>query len=734
MQENAAVKEEPKTQVSHEVPKKTAKNNRKTILIIGITVAVILMITGIAIGYKMITGKKAIDANKNLQVKVTATADNLRSRSVVVSPAKDAFIQVFTDNKAVISLEIPKGSVEKQQNISITPYKDANNNLQVKIAPSTVAFRMPVSLVFDLSRTGITTDAPKVVGGAVRSTGKTQVVQLIGSKKNPTLIARGSETNKILTARILSGGTYKFVFDDSQIANARSVFQEKDLNSLNVLEAGSVLVFNNQNLSSEEKARIKAVADKILGLKNISFYEMMPAVLLQKKLVASRFFPQAYAADITAQYFEIRCKDRTLSIEEYVIAAQTAQATGHDDAGEKCLDAAKAKVADQARDVLGNPGASVSEILKMMAKTQMFGLDELSNALEQKLNKAVKDKVQETLNDPNATLEDLVKALQDAQVTGQDGDVGDQLDQRITEAAKNEVDRVLNDPNSNMLDVAKATQKAQAFGLENQSKQGLDRLQQMSKRSSEEILNSANPTAKELEFALGAAALEGKDMAYRNEIREKIKEAQKKESQPTPTPTPNEENPEDIIQGIDWGVLAEPMLQLIGINSLDEQTLKDWAKEKSDQGREILELAPEICGQLREMAPELYTGEMAKNCEYLEGGQAASDIQKAQDDVDQAAEEIGRLHRSDYEEPDESPHMEIEFTPTPEVEDESVIDERNQEDESVDSGFDAMDSADTNEEDSSSNEVGTEDVQGVKTESDNSLVGSILRFVKNIFK
>lgn len=608
--------------------------------------------------------------------------DVLRSRGLDITKEKGGTIVAYSEGKVVASLDIPAGAVQSPVRIALVPLKHNNDVTGVAILPATVAFKKPVTLTFDISRTTKTGDAPAVVQPEQsRITGKTQVLRYDSTtnKSSPSLIIRSNETSRLVPARILSGGTYVFTTDGSdQIEKSRSVFAEPKTSTLVVIEAASVLIGNNIPLSPEQTERVRKSVNKILGNKNVSPYEFFSASALEQQLDPARqsfLIGSVYAQSAAEGYLEYRCKDRSLSIEEYLAAASTAQLIGLDSVGDECLTAAKNRVADEARKVLGNSGASPEEIIRMMGRCQMFGLDSLSNSLEEKLRDTVKQRADDVLKDPNASIEDILKAMQDTQVSGGDDT---ELSQKIEQVSRQEAQQTLNDPNATFDQVIRAIQEAQAFGHEDVASSLQQRANTMLNRSSEQILDNPNATSTELTHALAQAVKEGKDMAYRNQIRDRLKEAEQREAderknEPTPTPGDGQVD-EELLVGFDSNVIWLELARGLGIiDCFSEACLKEGTDRLVQHGQELNAQTAAMCAE----APAAFAAlgvpmppELRQDCNKVESGEVLRELEHARDKAFEEAEEIGDIQSQDFEEEDfEDYHMEIEITPTDSPED-----------------------------------------------------------------
>jgi hypothetical protein len=158
---------------------------------------------------------------------------------------------------------------------------------------------------------------------------------------------------------------------------------------------------------------------KLIGSRaNVSAFELAHASILSQQLnKAQSFIPQAFAQGNNLQgYLEFQCKSQH-SVQEYVMYAQNAQLLGFDDIGEGCMTAAKNLVAEEARKVLAKSPPSLPELVQMLAKVQMFGIEQMDTALQNKIAEVAKKNAEDILNDPNATPEEIIKRLQELQAT-----------------------------------------------------------------------------------------------------------------------------------------------------------------------------------------------------------------------------------------------------------------------------------------------------------------------------
>ena len=130
------------------------------------------------------------------------------------------------------------------------------------------------------------------------------------------------------------------------------------------------------------------------------------------------------------------------------------------------------------------------------------------------------------------------------------------------------------------------------------------------------------------------------------------------------------------------------LAQAFGLESFDEQGLKAFADEKKEQAEQMNKAAEELCslidsGEFMELynaidvpgKAEMYQQANSNCAEYIESGKAMRDMDQAVDDVYTFAEEVGETQSLDWEQEDQSPHMEIEITPTPEPEEQQIQEE-----------------------------------------------------------
>ncbi|MBI4032245.1 hypothetical protein HY374_00895 [Candidatus Berkelbacteria bacterium] len=362
----------------------------------------------------------------------TPALDAGHGRQAKVAAKDGGTISVVDSEKVRITLDVPPGALAADTTVQLIPLF-ANTNVAhptngVMISPGNLAFTKPATLTFDLAQSGQRSDAPNNFGlSTVRLTGSSQVL-LMDDKADtltPMLVSRPAEINSLIPARIASGGVFVWDVQDTNAPSyARQALTAKQIHPLVALEAGSRLLGSGQKLSKAEATALTRAVKGVLAATDPAGPEFFAAVALNKQHKigqATSVITPAYAADLSRGYFETRCKDRSLSLNDYLTTAQTAQLLGHDDLAETCLTAAKNIVAEESEALLGNANPDPIQLIIQLQRVQILGLDDESNLDDRLLETAqtqVTKEGREVLNDPNASAIDVAKALQKMQAIG----------------------------------------------------------------------------------------------------------------------------------------------------------------------------------------------------------------------------------------------------------------------------------------------------------------------------
>ncbi len=346
-------------------------------------------------------------------------------------------------------LEIPPGALEKDASLTVAPLvPEFGVAAGVSISPASVAFRQPVLVTFVYGDASVrNADAPKRAGtGTVRATGKSQVLAVSATGAAvPVLVPRSAETEGSLPALIRGGGTYAVVVDaPDRLAFARAALASPSRQS--VLEGAAALAEAGR-LPYGKRDVVRAAASSAKNAKSPTAVEQFAARVLDRSLASASFVASA-RAEVFSGFYETRCKDRNLSLPEYLAAAQTAQMLGLEEQGQGCLEAAKTVVADQARTALADPNASIAELLNAMQRLQIIGADEetdLDERLQKRVEQMVETDAKNVSQSSRATKTDAAVALQRMQSVGVENEGLEQRLVRKIETAPDGEARVVSD-------------------------------------------------------------------------------------------------------------------------------------------------------------------------------------------------------------------------------------------------------------------------------------------------
>jgi hypothetical protein len=568
--------------------------------------------------------------------------DIARARQLSVDPSKDTVMQITTREHVLITLTVPKGALKEKTLVKLIPFhydkKSRAPTAGVVVAPASIGFEVPVTLAFNFSESEFKNQAPKTaIEKKIRMTGLAQVMQVdsAGKSLTPTLIARGIETDAYLPARILTGGAYVFSLDGkNQVDIAKQALDKDGMHTLTVMEAATVLMFNNKKLTESELKTTKSAVAKILSKKSPPPFELFAALVLQKKIKDNSFslmhllIPKVYAYETGEGYYQAVCRADTFTIEQYLGFAKAAQLMGYDHIGDSCINKAKNKVAEDAKKVLsGNP--DVKSIMIALQNLQLLGVDEETN-------------------------------------------LDEQLEEKAKEVVTKDAQKVASDPNSSVVDAAVQMQKMEAVGADSGS----------TYESLKERVNAkVNQVENDVDKANGeySKEMEQKEADW-NEAAKKVEEDEKRLEEQVNS---NDIDEEAILVNAAWSQIGIAFLKMAGFDELDKDSLKKKFDEMQSQAKEVAQLGYEACLEAQAEGFDM-------DCSGLKS--KTDDLLKQAEELSYRAEnEIGNMQSQEYETPeylenngDFELYFEEDLTPTPEDGTE-VGDEEEQSDEGDDS-------------------------------------------------
>lgn len=336
--------------------------------------------------------------------------DVSKSYSDALNPLKATTLYVLDKQKVLTTVEIAKGSVFRITPVQVTPF-DGQVGIEIKTKDE-IAFFTPATLTFDLSKSSIKN----------KKVGKVHVYNLSGDKKIPVLVSRQLQNESLITARIISSGTYILDLTGSQENQfARNALSDVGVNSLTIIEAATTLINNNQKLNEKEKKKVADVAEKIINQKSPPMIELVSAIILTeklKKLNAAIVKPALAQGDSLSKIREL-CNNKTSAkFEDYIGGADVAAFFGDGALSATCERAAKEVATNQAETLIADPNAAFENVLTLLNKIKVFLPDErnLIEKLEKKLKEIAKRDLEKVLNDANATAEERDKALKNAEI------------------------------------------------------------------------------------------------------------------------------------------------------------------------------------------------------------------------------------------------------------------------------------------------------------------------------
>jgi hypothetical protein len=563
------------------------------------------------------------------------------------------------------------------------------------IFPETLTFKRPVTIVFDISRTPMTLDK---TGLGLLRTSKDQPQPI------PSLLVRSLTTDKIITARITSGGLYSVSQNtQSQISAAKKALIDEKTNGLNLLESATILTDHQQKLSAADVSKIQKVISTLTSNKSTSPIEFLIATQLKQslsKLSTQSLVKPVYAADTISDYLKSRCGDQFLNEYEYWSLAENARLGGYTDIEETCRNNAKRLVRAETDKLLAQADPEVFALIQQMQKCQQFKFsDDYISKIQDKLDKVAEAKAKKALEEAlkkspktKAELEQAIdaitKAIQEAQATGSiDQTILDQMQQKMADWATERADQILKDPNSKPIDIVAAVEAAMSRGA---SEQEVARLTEQMKnrlkpRNPQDVANDPNATMAEVAVALGNDE-QPPDAATKQQLtdklqtlrKQKVEEERKKWAQPSPTPTPE---PGELEWDFDPGVIGVVMLQgLFGLDSFTEGGLDKLASEMRQQAEEVFNASKGLCDATDELKraygsddiPPEILAQYQQACSDVRSGEAMNQTEEYLGEVEQMADEVGdnqQQYQEDAQEEDPD-HIKIDIEPSPSPENE----------------------------------------------------------------
>lgn len=638
------------------------------------------------------TAKKS--ANPAVVKSVAATPELRSSVSTTLTPDQAVTIPVSVSNHAVMMLTVPQGAVTEPVKISLVPYLsgDPNNPLALRLFPENLNFKKPLTLVMDVSRTGHTFDNPSA---GVYLSSEAQ------PEPKPSLIVRSVAAAQIITARITRGGLYSLHTDPAfQLKVAANTLKEPSVNSLTLLEVGTVLTAKAQKISPENLTRINKAIDYVLAKDTTSPIEYLVASQLKRtlaKLNASIWVEPAFAADVIADYLKSRCGEQFLTEYEYWSLAQNAQLEGYPDIEEVCRNKAKRLVREETDKLLSQADPSVLALIKQSQKCQQFQFDDsyikkIQDKIDAAASKAAEKALEEaSKKDPQSkaeleqAIDELTQAIREAQATGNvDQQTIDQMLQKNSQWAAKRAEIIINDPSSTPKEIVLAVEQAMARGLNEAEIASLVDKMKTRLKPRDPAAVAADPNATMAEVAVALKGDVAPDAATEAQLWQKLNDLRKKKAaeeakdwgKPTPTPSPK---PGELDWEFDSGVIGVAMLQgLFGLESFTEEGLNNLAGDLREQAQESLDASKALCDAVEEMKRELGTDnvppellqQQEKSCQDVNSGKAMDQVEEYLGEIENEADKVGD-NQEQYDEDaqaEDPDHMEIEITPTDEPE------------------------------------------------------------------
>lgn len=372
-------------------------------------------------------------------------ADVARARSNKIGPA-GGLVQVFTDQNAQVTLEIPAGALKEETDVKLIPFafdpSAQTPTLGALVSPGSLAFAQSARLVFDLSQSKFHLTAPDAASADLaRRSGESQLLHLAGDEGVviPTLAVRPVETKTSFTGLVPTGGTYLLSFGgENRVAYARQGLVRTPSRDA-VLEAAAFIKAHGAALSKEEQAKASAASRSVLDEKNPRGEEFFAAVAVATAPTQkTALVPVARAAEINRSFFQKGCTDRTRAFADVASLAHAARLLGDKEMAKTCWDAANRQAASTARAVLSDRKAELPAMLAARTSLRVAGgseAAELGKQLAASASKDVQAEARVVLAKAKPSAPAVAAVLQTTRVVSTDAPVKQQLAERLQEVA-----------------------------------------------------------------------------------------------------------------------------------------------------------------------------------------------------------------------------------------------------------------------------------------------------------
>lgn len=503
--------------------------------------------------------------------------DMARARQLTIDPTQDTVMRITTREKVKISLVIPKGALAKKQTIEMIPYYYDKD----ATTPSAGVIISPASVSFSQPVTMLFDLSESPFRTDAPKNQKDKTLRYSGNSQVLTLDKEAKELMPILVARELETSTQ---------LRARIL-------------GGGGYVFTTEKDRQFTWAKHAFAKEKV---NTLSLLEATNTLLSNKQPLSNDMRKKAEGA-----VAKIVAKKTPPASELY--AALVAK---------KLLQQSKVSFVSQAYAyetsegyfiaVCKKDGLSVEEYVGFAKAAQLMGFDAIGEKCLIQAKNLVTQAAEKVLNNASSTLKEVITALQDVQFLGidEESQIDESLMNKAREIVKQDAKKVADDPQSTDVQAALELQKLQAFGVEGPVTDTLE------KRLTEKVEN----------------------------IEKDVEETPPPPDEPQMAPDDYGDGPtideEEILTNQAMSVVGIELLKLMGIEELDEASLKEKFSTMAEETKMLNEAVYAACLELN-----------GDDCDSKHA-QIARDIDKALDDSYAVAEDIGQTQSQEYDEPE----------------------------------------------------------------------------------
>lgn len=332
-----------------------------------------------------------ISSALTIEAPVPATS---KAKTTRITAAEGGIMRVVDEAGVVITLDIPKGALTNDTNITLTPTTPNNASLHygVKIEPENTTFNSPVTLSFNwhlsnkFQETTPYTERPFVV----RYLPETESTEIVAPH-------RAIAVRNFMPALVTNGGWYGVSDVASLMVNAaeQSLVTERD--TLSMLEAGLVLSAES-TLSKKSITKLEGVMDSVFTQKEPNLHELHSATLLEETLNKKvSFVPRAYAYGLFDGYLQFRCNYADTRYEDALIAMKIAMEQGYADVALTCKKRAEKLLIERAQKVDSEGNRPVIDAIEVVQQMQLLGLDD-DGGVGERLTESLKNDITATID------------------------------------------------------------------------------------------------------------------------------------------------------------------------------------------------------------------------------------------------------------------------------------------------------------------------------------------------